>query len=128
MSVDAIRVGRYLIYGLIDPRDRCLRYVGKTHKRRETRLREHLEAARLGSEAPVAVWIRELLAVERRPEIFVLKRVESTEDWRASERAAISTWRAWPASELPYIHLPQTRKSVPVLIEAVALLNVREGG
>ena len=40
------RVGRYLIYGLLDPRNKTLRYIGKTHKRREWRLGEHIELAK----------------------------------------------------------------------------------
>lgn len=41
------RVGRHLIYGLLDPRDLALRYVGKTHMRREHRLARHIERATL---------------------------------------------------------------------------------
>lgn len=52
------RVGRYLIYGLLDPYELCLRYVGKTHKRREIRLKEHIEDALSGSTSPVHQWIR----------------------------------------------------------------------
>lgn len=54
------RVGRVLVYGLLDPRDATLRYVGKTHKRREVRLAEHLERAAEGSALPVHRWVREL--------------------------------------------------------------------
>lgn len=49
------RVGRYLIYGLIDPRDSSLRYVGKTHKRRERRLAEHVARAVEGRSEPVYI-------------------------------------------------------------------------
>lgn len=57
MAYQDVRVGRNLIYGLIDPRDRCLKYVGKTHKRRELRLAEHIMKAQgaLGAVLPVVV-------------------------------------------------------------------------
>ena len=122
------RVGRYLIYGLLDPRDDSLRYVGKTHKRREIRLREHAEHALSGRPGPVFDWIRELQGEGVRPVIFVLERLAPTDDWREAERAAIARWRAWPCSELPYLHPPQTRKSAPVAIRRVSLLNVAPGG
>ena len=70
-----VKPSRFLIYGLIDPRTRCLRYIGKTHKRRELRLKEHIEAAEDGETSYVYNWIRELLTSGYIPEIFVLERV-----------------------------------------------------
>lgn len=122
------RVGRYLIYGLIDPRDSSLRYVGKTHKRRERRLAEHVARAVEGRSEPVYHWIRSLLGDDLEPEIFVLERVPPAGDWRPAKQAAILRWRNWPSDELPYTHPPQTPKSMPVTIEAIHLLNVRAGG
>lgn len=122
------RVGRYLIYGLIDPRNRCLRYIGKTHKRREWRLAAHIESAIEGSSAPVHKWIRELLSIEKEPEIFVVARIPKEASWQRAEREEISRWRAWPDSNLPYIHPPQTPKSVETEIFSVSLLNVQSGG
>jgi hypothetical protein len=122
------RVGRYLIYGLIDPRDQCLRYVGKTHKRREWRLAEHIESAMKGSSAPVHQWIRVLQALGEEPEILVLTRISSRDNWQDAERAEIARWRAWPDSHLPYVHPPQTPKSQETLIASVSLLNVQDGG
>jgi hypothetical protein len=127
-STSRPRVGRYLIYGLIDPRDRCLRYIGKTHKRRELRLAEHIGLATEGRGAPVYEWIRSLLGESLEPEIFVLERVAPGGDWASAEQSAISRWRGWPPGALPYIHPPQTPKSQPVRIEAVHLVNVRSGG
>ena len=122
------RVGRYLIYGLIDPRDRSLRYIGKTHKRRELRLAEHMLHALEGNIAPVYAWIRSLLGEGLDPEVFVLERIEPGGDWRRAEQEAITRWRNWPLDGLPYTHPPQTPKSQPVIIAAVRLANVRPGG
>ena len=122
------RVGRYLICGLIDPRDRCLRYIGKTHKRKEWRLEGHLESAKQGSSAPVHEWIRELQSVGKEPEIFVVARIPREASWQQAEREEIAKWRAWPATNLPYIHPPQTPKSTETEIFRVSLLNVQNGG
>ena len=124
MSYKEPHVGRYLIYGLLDPRDCSLKYVGKTHKRREIRLADHIEASLEGSNAPVHQWIRELLNVQLEPEVFVLKRLESSENWRNGEKSEIQKWKNWPLDKLPYLHPPQTRKSKTVTIKSVNLLNV----
>lgn len=128
MAAGKIRVGRYLIYGLLDPRDCCLRYIGKTHKRRELRLAEHIQDALDGSSAPVHQWIRDLLTRDLAPLIFVLRRVPPEESWEDAKRLEIRRWRNWPAKSLPYVHPPQTRLSKETNVERVQLLNVREGG
>lgn len=128
MARSGPRVGRYLIYGLLDPRNACLCYVGKTHKRRELRLAEHVHDAMNGSQRPVHVWIRELILEGVSPEVFVLERVKPEESWQEAERKAIDDWRTWRSDNLPYVHPPQTRKSSEVRIEKVCLLNVSSGG
>ncbi len=122
------RVGRYLIYGLVDPRDRCLRYIGKTHKRRECRLAEHIEEAKNGADTHVYKWIRQLLNADIEPEVFVIERVPANEDWREAEIRNIAFWRSPTSVELPYIHPPQTPKSVPTNIHSVSLTNIADGG
>jgi hypothetical protein len=122
------RVGRYLIYGLLDPRTSCLCYVGKTHKRRELRLAEHIAHAEEGATRPVYVWIRDVLKSGLLPEIFVLNRVSPDSDWRQAEKDAIDLWCNWPPSMLPYTHPPQTPKSREVVIQSVNLLNVHGRG
>jgi hypothetical protein len=121
-------VGRYLIYGLIDPRDLCLRYIGKTHKRREIRLAEHIEEALSGGSRPVHLWIREVIALGIHPEVFVLQRVAPDSSWEQAEKEEIERWRNWPKEALSYSHPPQTKKSSEVEIVSVSLLNVRAGG
>ena len=119
-----VRASRYLIYGLLDPRDASLRYVGKTHMRREHRLERHVESALEGASAPVSQWIRELHGVGLDPVVFVIERIPGDADWREAEVNAIRRWHAWPESELPYVHPPQTPKSLPTKICHVSLLNV----
>ena len=122
------RPSRFLIYGLIDPRDRCLRYVGKTHKRREIRLSEHVGAARNGEVSHVYNWIRELLNSVNMPEIFVLERVSGSHSWEEAERRQIAFWRDPIGISFPYSHSPQTRKSVTTVIRSVKLTNIHDGG
>jgi hypothetical protein len=122
------RVGRYLIYGMLDPRDQSLRYIGKTHLRREVRLDRHIQRAMEGATAPVSQWIRELLSVDLRPQIFVLRRVDPQQNWRHAEREMIRRWRSWPSDKLPVTIPPQTPKSSLTVIQRVSLLNVQDGG
>ena len=123
-----VRPSRFLIYGLVDPRNRCLRYIGKTHKRRELRLQEHLEAARGGRTSYVYHWIRELLESGYLPEIFVVERIPGDCSWEEAERRQIKFWREPTEVQFPYTHPPQTRKSVLTIIHSVHLTNVHEGG
>jgi hypothetical protein len=51
---------RHYIYGLIDPRDYKVRYVGRTSGRIEKRLAEHSAKAHAGDQAPVYEWLRSL--------------------------------------------------------------------
>ena len=126
--MSTVRPSRFLIYGLIDPRDRCLRYVGKTHKRREIRLSEHVENATSGDKGYVYSWMRNLLDSGRSPEIFVLERVPGSDSWEEAERRQIAFWRAPSGIDFPYVHPPQTRKSTPTTIRSVKLTNIHEGG
>jgi len=123
-----VRVGRYLIYGLLDPRDGSLHYIGKTHKRREWRLAEHIQLARDGDSRPVYDWIRTLLEAGVEPEIFVWRRIPADADWRQAERDAIAFWSLREAIPFPYVHPPQTPKSTELVIRSVQLENAREGG
>jgi hypothetical protein len=122
------RVGRWLIYGLLDPRENTLFYVGKTHKRREIRLQEHIEHALEGANTPVHRRIRLILAAGHSPEVFVLVRVPPDGSWQNEERCQIKLWRAVTDQQLPIIYPPQTAKSIDVEIRKVDLMNVRDGG
>lgn len=122
------RVGRRLIYGIIDPRTQTLFYVGKTHKRRELRLNEHVERVLEGRSTPISQRIREVLGSGSLPVIFILRRLPPAISWQGAERAEIAFWRSVRADKLPYVHPPQSPKSVPVVIASVDLVNVQAGG
>lgn len=51
---------RFYIYGLIDPRDYAVRYVGKTNRRIDSRVRLHRSTASTGKPTRVATWLRQL--------------------------------------------------------------------
>lgn len=124
----SVRVGRYLIYGLIDPLDRGLRYIGKTHKRREWRLDEHIKHAVENDQRAVYHWIRDLLLNNEKPEIFIFKKISADSDWRQAEKEAILFWKQDNPVQFPYLHPPQTKKSKETLIGYVDLLNATNGG
>jgi hypothetical protein len=52
---------KHYIYGLIDPRDYKVRYVGKTSQRMDKRLDHHIGRAKRGDTKPVYAWLRSLL-------------------------------------------------------------------
>ena len=123
-----MRVGRRLIYGIIDPRSDTLIYVGKTHKRRENRLQEHIERAMEGRKTPVSLRIRGILDAGYLPGIFVLRRLGPEVSWQDVEREQINYWRTVRSDQLPITYQPQTPKGLPTQIRAVDLLNVQSGG
>jgi hypothetical protein len=84
--------GSTYLYGLVDPRSRQLRYVGKANDLAR-RVRMHLWYARHGEETHKARWLRGLLAAGARPEPVPLDRVP-LEGWQEAERALIAALRA----------------------------------
>lgn len=122
------RPSRYLIYGLLDPDTNELRYIGKTHKRREVRLAEHLNDAKDGRQTLLAVWIRSLLAKDRTPVAFVLERVPGASDWKEAEQRHIRFWRDFEGHSFPITYPPMTRRSLPTLVSGVRLTNMTDGG
>lgn len=93
-----------VIYGLIDPRDGALRYIGKANCEKR-RLASHMRDARR-LDSPVHRWIRKLAADGSYPSVRVIHACGDSEDWREAERAAISEAKS----------------------AGVRLLNVAEGG
>ena len=51
---------KYYIYGLIDPRDYRIRYVGRTTQRMDRRLQHHLGQAKRCNPSQVYDWLRSL--------------------------------------------------------------------
>lgn len=73
------------IYGLIDPRTREIRYVGKTNKAIQHRLRDHCLPADLIENTHKNNWIKELFAENLDPEVVLLSRCEDDE-WVVTEQ------------------------------------------
>jgi hypothetical protein len=82
-----------IIYALLDPRDRVVRYVGKTHGTLAVRLRQHINNPK---NVHVAAWIRSLLAASVTPIIEEIERIENSNDldWQDRERFWIAEYRS----------------------------------
>jgi hypothetical protein len=84
--------GTVTIYGLYDPRDGQLRYVGKTRYALSKRLREHCGGRELSRRSHKVNWLRCLLAAGLRPEIRAIE--ETTEkDWQERESHWVRHYR-----------------------------------
>lgn len=77
-----------VIYGLIDPRDLCLRYVGKS-KNPIKRLRSHLKEE---GDTRKCRWLGQLKSLGLMPNLVILENCEDV-DWQASEAKWISFFR-----------------------------------
>lgn len=72
------------VYGLVDPRDGQLRYVGVTRVSPEKRLLAHLRDAKQSKEQSHRIhWLRSLLNQGITPEVFVIE--ENPSDWKEAE-------------------------------------------
>lgn len=71
-----------IIYGLSDPRTSELRYVGRTKRKLNVRLQQHLQPAYLKPNTHKNAWVKSLLSDGIKPEIF---EIETTEDFEAEE-------------------------------------------
>ena len=80
------------IYGLTDPSDGSVRYIGKSNDRIR-RFKDHLFNAFKGN-APVYAWIRKLRKLGLQPGLVVLKELKPDEDWKSEERRLISEYRS----------------------------------
>lgn len=80
------------IYGLIDPLTQQLRYVGKTTFTLQRRLREHLTQTSLKAHTHKNHWLKSLLKLELKPEIFELETLPLSE-LNEAECWHISYWK-----------------------------------
>lgn len=80
------------IYALLDPRTGEVRYIGKTYRSKQRRLRQHINDSRSGrSNTHAACWVRSLLNEGLEP---VAKTIEVvTENWEDRERYWIRYFR-----------------------------------
>lgn len=88
---------KFYIYGLIDPRDYKVRYVGRTSQRMDKRLEHHINAAKAGKNpSPVYEWLRALLPVQ--PRLVCLEtctelvKKPSGSGWRHNSEPAEVKW------------------------------------
>lgn len=81
------------MYGLIDPRDGLVWYVGRS-VRPAVRFNGHLSAARSGKKSRCATWVRSLLRSGRQPLLVLLEECPSQEHAVEAEAAAIALARS----------------------------------
>lgn len=85
-------MGTVFIYGLVDPRDKRVRYVGKTVTSLMVRLGGHVSAAKKRRENnPKAKWIRSLLTVGLKPEMRVLCESDNEAECYLAEQRWMNT-------------------------------------
>jgi DNA-binding transcriptional regulator YiaG len=89
LNVEFLNV--FTIYGLIDPRHGCLRYIGRTKQVLHNRLISHLSAARCQQKWYCTRWIAQLLAEGHQPLIWAL---ETTAEPHIRERFWIVHYRS----------------------------------
>ncbi len=86
--------GLFIVYGLVDPRDGQLRYVGKSCSGKR-RARQHANPTRVIKDfTHKGNWVKGLVAVGLRPEIEVLESVVDSQELDEAERFWIAYYRA----------------------------------
>jgi hypothetical protein len=118
---------KHYIYGLVDPRDYKVRYVGRTSQRMDTRLGHHVGQAQRGNPAPVYAWLRSLLPA--RPWLVCLQTctgLAGTSDGLGSRDAAgpaeVKWIKRFRRDCLNNVAFEQTRRTWQELV------NTRESG
>src|SRR3990167_4036755 len=79
------------IYGLVDPRDERIRYVGKSNNPR-ARLRAHFREMRNSKPCHRTAWLSNLVSNGLKPIIIILDRV-SIDEWQQWEQYYIARLR-----------------------------------
>lgn len=84
---------QYNIYGLIDPSDGKIKYVGATMKKCSDRLRQHVyDSVSLRKQSAKCKWIRQLKLKGREPVVCLLH-VCNKENWKIKERYYIELFQ-----------------------------------
>lgn len=86
-----------IIYGLYDPRDGVLRYVGKTSQPLHARVVQHTAPKALRLSHHRAAWLRSLDAEGLKPEARVIEET-TADEWESRERYWIAFHRAQGAN------------------------------
>jgi hypothetical protein len=111
-----------IVYALIDPRTNDVRYVGKTIRTAQRRLRRHLAESYLAADTHKDRWLVTLRHVGLEPRIEVLERCESLHELADAERRHIAAQRATgaPLTNLTdggdgvggWKHTPESREKI----------------
>lgn len=83
---------KHVIYGLIDPRNSELKYVGLTSDIK-TRLMAHLKPSSLKKNTYKNNWIKSLQKENLRPEVLILERYENANDLSQAEIELIEYYK-----------------------------------
>jgi len=81
----------FYIYGLIDPRTNCVRYVGKA-KNTDQRFSNHWCPSGRSDKTPKGAWFRKLHRLGLKPLLVILD-VVPEEEWHQAEREWIAHYR-----------------------------------
>lgn len=81
------------IYGLIDPRDNELRYIGFTSISLKRRLITHLSPSALKKNTHKNNWVKSILYEKIKPEIFLIQKTDK-ENWEFDEQWNIQYFKA----------------------------------
>lgn len=118
-------MSQYLVYGLVDPRDNELRYVGLS-TRGMRRPKEHLSADGRKGNRWVCRWLRVLHTAGLSPYILILRFCATPEETKTQERSLISLFKL---AEFPLTNLTDGGdgtlglKQSPKVKEALRLAN-----
>ncbi len=74
-----------IVYGLIDSRTRCLRYVGQTVRALEVRLHQHAQSSKKMTTPPINAWLRGLQSDDAQPIAVELELCDSREELDQAE-------------------------------------------
>lgn len=83
-SLERFNRRMFSIYGLCDPTNNQLRYVGATKGNLDSRLKAHIKGSILGR-THKDFWIKKLISKKILPEIFLIEQISET-DWQESEK------------------------------------------
>lgn len=79
-------IAGYFVYGIKDPRNDELRYVGKTVNNIEVRLHQHLSSNQLKKDCAKNNWLKEILAANQRPIIYVIEECQNEAELSCKEQ------------------------------------------
>lgn len=99
-----------IVYALVDPRSREIRYVGETIRKGQARLRQHIRTAAEKTTPPVNAWIRSLAQAGLAPEMIEIEAFASRPEVSEGEIYWMEQFRAMGANLLNRAHGGDTRK------------------